>query len=98
MQSLSRRHFLAASGVGIAAAALPADPLSLPIGCQTYPVRDALGKDLNGTQVPVGKGVVDWTKLFAAAKRGREELLRRPRNGRLTAKLRLPARDAFVAR
>ena len=70
MQSLSRRHFLAASGVGIAAAALPADPLSLPIGCQTYPVRDALGKDLNGTQVPVGKGVVDWTKLFAAAKKG----------------------------
>jgi sugar phosphate isomerase/epimerase len=49
MQSLSRRHFLAASGIGIAAAALHADPLGLPIGCQTYPVRDALGKDLNGT-------------------------------------------------
>jgi sugar phosphate isomerase/epimerase len=49
MQPISRRHFLAASGIGIAAAALRADPLGLPIGCQTYPVRDALGKDLNGT-------------------------------------------------
>jgi sugar phosphate isomerase/epimerase len=26
-----------------------ADPLGLPIGCQTYPVRDALGKDFPGT-------------------------------------------------
>lgn len=49
MQPVSRRHFLAASGIGIAAAALHAEPLGLPIGCQTYPVRDALGKDLNGT-------------------------------------------------
>src|SRR5437899_997602 len=29
--------------------ALHADPLGLPIGCQTYPVRDALGKDFPGT-------------------------------------------------
>lgn len=50
MPNLSRRRFLAASALGIAAAsALDADPLKLPIGCQTYPVRDALGKDLNGT-------------------------------------------------
>ena len=28
---------------------LSADPLGLPIGCQTYPVRDALGKDFDGT-------------------------------------------------
>jgi sugar phosphate isomerase/epimerase len=49
MRPISRRDFLAASGIGIAAAALHADPLGLPIGCQTYPVRDTLGKDLNGT-------------------------------------------------
>ena len=28
---------------------LRADPLGLPIGCQTYPVREALGKDFDGT-------------------------------------------------
>lgn len=28
---------------------LRADPLGLPIGCQVYPVRDALGKDFDGT-------------------------------------------------
>ncbi len=48
MHELSRRQFLAASA---AAAALPlhADPLGMPIGCQTYPVREALGKDFPGT-------------------------------------------------
>jgi sugar phosphate isomerase/epimerase len=29
--------------------ALHADPLGMPIGCQTWPVRDALGKDFEGT-------------------------------------------------
>ena len=49
-QPLSRRQFLNRSAMGITAAlALHADPLGLPIGCQTYPVRDALGKDLEGT-------------------------------------------------
>jgi sugar phosphate isomerase/epimerase len=42
---LSRRCFLGTLG----AAALSADPLGMPIGCQTYPVREALGKDLDGT-------------------------------------------------
>jgi sugar phosphate isomerase/epimerase len=28
---------------------MQADPLGMPIGCQTYPVRDALGKDIPGT-------------------------------------------------
>jgi hypothetical protein len=28
---------------------LEADPLGLPIGCQTWPVRDTIGKDLDGT-------------------------------------------------
>jgi sugar phosphate isomerase/epimerase len=31
------------------AAKLSADPLGLPVGCQLYPVRDALGKDFEGT-------------------------------------------------
>jgi sugar phosphate isomerase/epimerase len=48
MLPISRRLFLG----GTAAAAclnLRADPLGMPIGCQTYPVRDALGKDFDGT-------------------------------------------------
>ncbi len=49
--NLTRRHFI---GGGVAAAGLlprllDADPLGLPIGCQTYPVRDALSKDFDGT-------------------------------------------------
>lgn len=43
---LSRRGFLASAA---AAGVLRADPLGLPIGCQLYPVRDALGKDFEGT-------------------------------------------------
>jgi sugar phosphate isomerase/epimerase len=47
---LSRRQFLAGSAFGTAAAfSLTADPLGMPIGCQTYPVRDAIGKDFPGT-------------------------------------------------
>src|SRR5258708_10781390 len=50
MQSLSRRQFLNRSALGVTAAlSLHADPLGMPIGCQTYPVRDALGKDFEGT-------------------------------------------------
>jgi sugar phosphate isomerase/epimerase len=47
---ISRRQFLNRTAVGVAAATcLDADPLGLPIGCQTYPVREALGKDFPGT-------------------------------------------------
>ena len=51
---LSRRRFLRSSVVCAAALTAPVrllrgDPLGLPIGCQTYPVRDALGKDFDGT-------------------------------------------------
>ncbi|MBI3683010.1 MAG: sugar phosphate isomerase/epimerase [Acidobacteria bacterium] len=49
-QPLSRRRFLGGSAVSIAAAReLYADPLGLAIGCQVYPVREALGKDFDGT-------------------------------------------------
>lgn len=47
---LSRRDLIGAGAAALAATAgLHADPLGLPIGCQTYPVRDALGKDFEGT-------------------------------------------------
>lgn len=57
MRIISRRRFLGRSASGIAAAGclsggargLSADPLGLPIGCQVYPVREALGKDFEGT-------------------------------------------------
>jgi sugar phosphate isomerase/epimerase len=47
---LPRRRLLGAGIVSLSAAAgLRAGPLGLPIGCQTYPVREALGKDFDGT-------------------------------------------------
>jgi sugar phosphate isomerase/epimerase len=49
MRTPSRRMFLGASALSLAAGRLHADPLGLPIGCQTYPVREALGKDIPGT-------------------------------------------------
>ena len=49
MSNLSRRTFLGASALSLVARRLPAAPLGLPIGCQTYPVREALGKDIPGT-------------------------------------------------
>jgi sugar phosphate isomerase/epimerase len=50
--TISRRSLLATGAAAAAHAVLPsafADPLGLPIGCQTYPVREALGKDFDGT-------------------------------------------------
>ncbi|HZT74774.1 MAG TPA: TIM barrel protein [Terriglobales bacterium] len=51
---LNRRQFLQAAGAlaGLAAAAArpaAADPLGLPIGCQTWPVRDQIARDFPGT-------------------------------------------------
>jgi sugar phosphate isomerase/epimerase len=50
---ISRRSFLhvgAAGAIGLAGARhLSANPLGLPIGCQTWPVRESIGKDLDGT-------------------------------------------------
>lgn len=46
MQAISRRTLLSA---GAAALLAKADPLGMPIGCQTWPVRDSIGKDFDGT-------------------------------------------------
>jgi sugar phosphate isomerase/epimerase len=44
--NVTRRQFL---GTAAALTALHADPLGMPIGCQTWPVREALAKDFEGT-------------------------------------------------
>jgi sugar phosphate isomerase/epimerase len=51
MQTVSRRQFLYGSAMTLAAAAmeLKANPLGIPIGCQTYMFRDTIGKDFQGT-------------------------------------------------
>src|SRR5580700_5979041 len=55
--AVSRRSFLHLSAAGVIGAAgaiggagrLGANPLGFPIGCQTWPVRETIGKDLDGT-------------------------------------------------
>jgi len=57
LQTISRREFVGKSVLGVTALEyltrgathLEADPLGLPIGCQTWPVRETIGKDLDGT-------------------------------------------------
>src|SRR5947199_3679495 len=57
MASLSRRDFcklaatnsVAAGLISAGAMELHASPLSLPIGCQTWPVREMIAKDFPGT-------------------------------------------------
>lgn len=53
MSSISRRNFLSTTAAGAGAVLagatkLGADPLGMPIGFQTYTVRDAIAKDLPG--------------------------------------------------
>src|SRR5579864_8515727 len=57
MSSISRREFCKAAGTQAAALGLlstgvlklSANPLGLPIGCQTWPVRESIAKDFPGT-------------------------------------------------
>jgi hypothetical protein len=55
VKMISRRNFLGANAAGLTAVCLArgieldADPLGLPIGCQTWPVRESIGNDLDGT-------------------------------------------------
>ena len=55
MQPTSRRQFFAHSTAATISALaagdslLRADPLGMPIGCQTYPVRKSIARDFPGT-------------------------------------------------
>jgi sugar phosphate isomerase/epimerase len=57
MSKFTRRDFLKVAGTGATAAGflaaggmeLEANPLGLPIGCQTWPVREMIAKDFPGT-------------------------------------------------
>jgi sugar phosphate isomerase/epimerase len=47
---MNRRQFIAAAGcLAASRMEMPANPLGMPIGCQTYPVRMMLQKDFPGT-------------------------------------------------
>jgi sugar phosphate isomerase/epimerase len=58
MPTISRRQFIYGSAVGIAAAAmdLEANPLGMPIGCQTYPLRQSIEKDFAATLGQIAAG------------------------------------------
>jgi len=58
MPTISRRQFLCGSAMGIAVAAmdLEANPLGMPIGCQTFPVRESIAKDFQGTLREIAGG------------------------------------------
>ena len=50
MPAISRREFFKNTAMGAAVAGiLRANPLAMPIGCQTYPVRNLIAKDFPGT-------------------------------------------------
>src|ERR1700691_3014574 len=50
MSEISRRQFVAAAGCAAAfGLEMRANPLGMPIGCQTYPVRTNLQTDFPGT-------------------------------------------------
>jgi hypothetical protein len=49
MHLISRRDFAAIAGAAPLSSVAHADPLGLPIGTQTYPIRDMLSKDVDGT-------------------------------------------------
>jgi sugar phosphate isomerase/epimerase len=74
MASISRRQALigmtAAAGAGWLSDLLPqlhADPLGLPIGCQTYPVRALIGQDFPGTMKTLGSAGFQRVELCSPA-------------------------------
>jgi sugar phosphate isomerase/epimerase len=58
MPKISRRQFLYGSAMGMALAAmdLEANPLGMPLGCQTYPLRESIGKDFPATLRQIAAG------------------------------------------
>jgi sugar phosphate isomerase/epimerase len=73
--SKSRREFLQTAGKCAAAASLVssgalelgANPLGLPIGCQTWPVREMIAKDFPGTIKQLGKAGFQTIELCSPA-------------------------------
>ena len=73
--SKSRREFLRTAGQCAAAASLlssgalqlGANPLGLPIGCQTWPVREMIAKDFPGTINQLGKAGFQTIELCSPA-------------------------------
>ena len=70
MSEISRRDFVkttataAATGLVLATGVdLQASPLGLPIGCQTWPVRDMIGKDFPGTIKTLGQAGFQTVEL-----------------------------------
>jgi len=74
MSTISRRELLGGAAGVLSACTLRADPLGMPIGVQTWMVRDALQKDFTGTLkmlAEVGFGAIEmcsppgygWTSL-----------------------------------
>src|SRR5271165_5013904 len=48
--AITRRSLLHGGALGLATARyLSANPLGMPIGCQTFPVRETIGTDFEGT-------------------------------------------------
>ena len=65
MQAFSRRQFLSGSAMCLAASAmkLEANALGLPIGCQTFPLRETIGKDFEGTLHQIAGGGFQMIEL-----------------------------------
>ena len=65
MQTISRRQFLYGSAMCIAASAMnvEANPLGMRIGCQTYPLRESIGKDFEGTLHQIAGGGFQMIEL-----------------------------------
>jgi sugar phosphate isomerase/epimerase len=69
VQAISRRQFLYGSAMlaAVAAMKLEANPLGLLIGCQTYPLRESIGKDFEGTLHQIAGGGFQMIEMCSPA-------------------------------
>jgi len=69
VKAISRRHFLYGSAMfaAVAAMKLEASPLGLAIGCQTFPLRETIGKDFEGTLHQIAGGGFQAIELCSPA-------------------------------
>jgi sugar phosphate isomerase/epimerase len=74
VQAISRRQFVYGSAMCVAASALKleANPLGMPIGCQTYPLRESIGKDFEGTLHQIAGGGIQMIELCSPSSFGRD--------------------------